>query len=112
MDKNITNILDKIEFDKEKYSYFEDSKVQKVKVFNSINTWHIFIDKVNLLPVEILYELYNKIGSLDENVSNIEIIWNIESPDISVYLSLLNKLAPNLSYPHSFYGSGIWMKLS
>ncbi len=87
MDKNIINILDKIEFDKEKYSYFEDSKVQKVKVFNSINTWHIFIDKVNLLPVEILYELYNKISSLDDNVSNIEIIWNIENPDINIYLS-------------------------
>ena len=38
MDKNITNILDKIEFDKEKYSYFEDSKVQKVKVFNILLT--------------------------------------------------------------------------
>ena len=90
MDKNIINILDKIEFDKEKYSYFEDSKVQKVKVFNSINTWHIFIDKVNLLPVEILYELYNKISSLDDNVSNIEIIWNIENPDINIYLTYYN----------------------
>ena len=86
MDKNITNILDKIDFDKEKYQYFLDAKVSSVEIIRSKKEWKIYIDKEDLLPKEILKEFLNEIYKLDTNIKNINVIWNIKNIDINIYL--------------------------
>ena len=56
---------------------YETGKITKIKVNSKTNSWNIFIDKDELLPVEILEELESKKMLLDEFASKIEIIFNI-----------------------------------
>ena len=86
MDKNITNILDKIEFSEDNYNYFIDANVTKVEVLQSKKEWHIYIEKDDSLPKEILKEFLSKINNLDNNIKNIKVIWNIKNVDINMYL--------------------------
>ena len=86
MDKNITNILDKIELSKDNYNYFIDANVTKVEVLQSKKEWHIYIEKDDSLPKEILKEFLSKINNLDNNIKNIKVIWNIKNIDINMYL--------------------------
>ena len=106
MDNNIVRLLDKIEFSKDNYKYFEDAKINKVKVFSTINTWHILIDKEELLPKEILEELYEKINLLDNNVSQIDVIFNVEKKNINTYLDyypvILNKIKEVIKLPNKY----------
>ena len=55
-----------------------------------------FIDKDELLPVEILEELESKKMLLDELASKIEIIFNIKNPNIDTYLSYYKYLLKTL----------------
>ena len=100
MDENIKKLLDKINMDESSYPYFNDAKMTKIKVNQKQNAWLIFIDKDNLLPVEILEELENKKMNLDNRASHIEFTFNIKNPDNEIYLSyykyLLNQLKDDL----------------
>ena len=87
MDDKIKILLDKINIDETSYQYFNDAKITKIKVNSKTNSWNIFIDKDELLPVEILEELESKKMLLDELASKIEIIFNIKNPNIDTYLS-------------------------
>ena len=87
MDDKIKILLDKINIDETSYQYFNDAKITKIKVNSKTNSWNIFIDKDELLPVEILEELESKKMLLDEFASRIEIIFNIKNPNIYTYLS-------------------------
>lgn len=87
MDDKIKILLDKINIDETSYQYFDDAKITKIKVNSKTNSWNIFIDKDELLPVEILEELESKKMLLDEFASRIEIIFNIKNPNIYTYLS-------------------------
>lgn len=87
MDDKIKILLDKINIDETSYQYFNDAKITKIKVNSKTNSWNIFIDKDELLPVEILEELESKKMLLDEFASKIEIIFNIKNPNIDTYLS-------------------------
>lgn len=87
MDDKIKILLDKINIDETSYQYFNDAKITKIKVNSKTNSWNIFIDKDELLPVEILEELESKKMLLDEFASRIEIIFNIKNPNIDTYLS-------------------------
>ena len=92
MDKNTERLLDKIEMNKEYYPYFYDAKITKVKVYSETNTWDIFIDKNDLLPLDVFKELYDKLPLLDKSVKEISIIWNINNKDINMYLEYFNYL--------------------
>ncbi len=96
MDDKIKILLDKINIDETSYQYFNDSKITKIKVNSKTNSWNIFIDKDELLPVEILEELESKKMLLDESASRIEIIFNIKSPNIDTYLSYYKYLLKTL----------------
>jgi len=87
MEEKINILLNKINIDEASYQYFSDAKLTKIKVNSKKNSWQIFIEKKNLLPVEILKELEEKIGTLDSNVNNMEIIFDIEEPDNNIYMS-------------------------
>lgn len=89
-------LLDKINIDETSYQYFNDAKITKIKVNSKTNSWNIFIDKDELLPVEILEELESKKMLLDELASKIEIIFNIKNPNIDTYLSYYKYLLKTL----------------
>ena len=96
MDDKIKILLDKINIDETSYQYFDDAKITKIKVNSKTNSWNIFIDKDELLPVEILEELESKKMLLDELASKIEIIFNIKNPNIDTYLSYYKYLLKTL----------------
>ena len=96
MDDKIKILLDKINIDEASYQYFNDAKITKIKVNSKTNSWNIFIDKDELLPVEILEELESKKMLLDELASKIEIIFNIKNPNIDTYLSYYKYLLKTL----------------
>ena len=87
MDEKIKILLDKINIDNEHYQYFNDAKISRIVVSKKNGNWNIFIDKKELLPLDILQELESKKGSLDPNAKEITIVWNIENQDINTYLS-------------------------
>ena len=96
MDDKIKILLDKINIDETSYQYFNDAKITKIKVNSKTNSWNIFIDKDELLPVEILEALESKKMLLDESASRIEIIFNIKNPNIDTYLSYYKYLLKTL----------------
>ena len=100
MDSKIEILLNKINIDKEHYQYFSDAKITRIVVNKNATLWNIFIDKKELLPLEILEELEDKKMLLDEKAKEIKIIFNIENPNIETYHSyyplLLKKLKDKL----------------
>ena len=85
MDSNIQKLIDKINIDKDHYQYFSDAKITKIKVNTHTNKWNIFIEKTNLLPVEIYAELEEKKKLLDEKATEINIIFEITNLDLESY---------------------------
>ena len=100
MDSKIEILLNKVNIDKEHYQYFSDAKITRIVVNKQGTIWNIFIDKKELLPLEILEELEDKKMLLDEKAEEIRIIYNIENSNIETYLSyyplLLKKLKEKL----------------
>ncbi len=100
MDDKIKILLDKIGIDENHYTYFNDAKITKIKVNSKSNSWNIFIDKDELLPIDIYEELEEKKFNLDSNVKKIEIVFNIKNINLNTYLSyykyLLNILKKDL----------------
>ena len=91
MDSKIEVLLGKINIDKEHYQYFYDAKITKI-VVNKKNDWNIYIEKDELLPLEIFEELQSKRHLLDEKANNISIIFNIVNPNNEIYLSYYSYL--------------------
>ena len=87
MDDKIKILLDKINIGDENIQYFNDAKITKIKVSTKTNKWNIFIEKKELLPLEVFKSLEEKKNLLDENASGIEIIFDIENVDINVLYS-------------------------
>ena len=87
MNDKIKILLDKIGIDEDHYTYFNDAQITKIKVNSKSNSWNIFIDKEELLPIDIYEELESKKMSIDPNVKKIEIIYNIKNINLNTYLS-------------------------
>ncbi len=100
MDDKIKILLDKINIDNTSYQYFNDAKITRILISSKTKCWNIYIDKDELLPINILEELENKKYLLDENSPKITFIWNIKNQNINTYLSyypyLLTKLKEEL----------------
>ena len=92
MNDKIKILLDKINIDKDYYQYFSDAVISKIKVNKKLNSWIIYIEKDNLLPVQVLKELEDNKMLLDSNASNIEFVFNIKTPSIEVYKSYYDYL--------------------
>ena len=92
MDDKIKILLDKINIDEDSYQYFNDAKISKVKVNPKSKSWNIYIEKNNLLPLNIYKELEEKKYSLDNNAKKIEFIYDISNPDINIYLEYYDYL--------------------
>ena len=90
MEDKIKILLDKINIDKDNYQYFYDALLTKIKVNSKTNSWNIFIDKDDLLPLNVYEEVESKKNNLDNNVESIEIVYNIKNKDNNIYLDYYN----------------------
>ena len=86
MEEKMKILLDKINIDEKSYQYFNDAKMTKIKVNSKNDAWCIFIEKDNLLPLEVYEELETKKYTLDNNAEKIEFVFNIKNVDNSLYL--------------------------
>ena len=109
MDSKIKILLDKINIGQESFQYFNDAKISKIKVNSKNNNWNIFIDKENLLPLEVYKEIEEKKHLLDETANNIELVYNIRNMDLNILLSyykyLLELIADELGVIEIFEDS-------
>ena len=100
MDEKIRILLDKINFDKEKYNLFSSAKLSKIVVSKKLSSWTIFIENDTYLPVDVVEELDNKVPMLDPNTKSFQIIYNIKNIDnsylVNYYPYLLNLLRSDL----------------
>jgi len=96
MENKMNILLQKININENSYQYFLDAKLTKIKVNSKNNSWNIFIEKENLIPVDILEELESKKNKLDSNASSIEFIFDIKNPDNNIYLSYYRYLLSTL----------------
>ncbi len=85
MDSNMQILIDKINIDKEYYQYFSDAKISKIKVNSHTGNWNIFINKSNLLPVEVYEELENNKYLLDDKAHDIKFIFEISNLNLDSY---------------------------
>ena len=96
MNDKIKVLLDKINIDNNYYQYFNDAQIKKIVVSSRNGSWNIYIDKTDLVPVEVLEQVEDNVHLLDENAPEITIIWNIENPSIDTYLSYYKYLLKTL----------------
>ncbi len=85
MDEKIKILLEKINMEEEFFPYFNDAKIEKIKINPKKKAWNIFITKEDLLPPNVYKSLEEKKTSLDENAKSIEFVWKITNKDISCY---------------------------
>ena len=96
MDSKIEVLLGKTNIDKEYYQYFCDAKLSKIVVNKKTNDWNIYIDKDELLPLNVFEQLQDNRHLLDENSNNISIIFNISNPNYEIYLEYYKYLLKQL----------------
>ena len=101
MEEKIKILCDKINIGEESFQYFNDVKILKIKVNPKTKSWNIYIEKQELLPVEVLQEVEEKKKLLDENAKSIEFVFEIKNKDLEIYKSyyenyLLNRLKKDL----------------
>ena len=100
MDDKIKILLDRVNIDNANYQYFNDAKITRIVVSSKTKSWNIYIDKDELLPIDVLKELEEKKYLLDKDAPEITFIWNIDSNDIETYKSyfelILSKLKEEL----------------
>ena len=82
MDDKIKVLLDRINIDENSYQYFNSAKINKIKVNSKIDSWLVFIEIDDLLPVEVYKELEEKKMALDKNASSIEFIFDVKNFDM------------------------------
>ena len=96
MNDKIKVLLDKINIDNSYYQYFNDAQIKRIVVSSRNGSWNIYIDKTELLPVEVLEQVEDNVHLLDENAPEITIVWNIDNPSIDTYLSYYKYLLKTL----------------
>ena len=87
MEEKTKILLDKINIDENSYQYFNSAKINKIKVNSKIDSWLVFIEIDDLLPVEVYSELEEKKMLLDKNASSIEFIFDVKDVEEKYYLS-------------------------
>ena len=96
MNDKMKILLEKINIDNDSYQYFSSANLTKIKVNPNKDSWNIYIDIDNLLPVEIYEEVESKKELLDKNASNIEIIYNVLNKDMNTYVDYYQYLLKTL----------------
>lgn len=96
MDKNIKKILDTIKLNDSYYKYFEDASLEKLKVLTKEKKWEIYIKSINMFPLEVITELYERIDLLDKKVKEKTLIFNFTNKDINIYKEYFTLIINNI----------------
>ena len=96
MDKNIKKILDTIKLNDSYYKYFEDTSLEKLKVLTKEKKWEIYIKSINMFPLEVITELYERIDLLDKKVKEKTLIFNFTNKDINIYKEYFTLIINNI----------------
>ena len=86
MEEKIKILLDRIGLQEDHYNYFLDSKLKKIKVSRNDNSWILFIEKDTMLPLEIIKEMEEKKHNVMENLSSVEIVYEIKEKKYEYFL--------------------------
>lgn len=85
MEKNIKLLLDKINFDKEKYDFFNNAKLIKMKLFKTDGVLELYIKIDNMIEPDVYKELCDKIYILDRRIKKAYFFFDVENIDIELY---------------------------
>ncbi|MBQ3297673.1 MAG: PolC-type DNA polymerase III [Bacilli bacterium] len=85
MNDKMQILLDRINIDESSYQYFSGAALTKIKINPKKDSWIIYIDIDNLLPVEVYEEIESKKNLLDKNASSIDFIYNVKYKKNSLY---------------------------
>lgn len=100
MNEKVKILLEKLNMDEEYYPYFSSVTIPKIKVHSKDNSWNIYMDMEELLPLEVFQVLDENKMKLDENASRIEFICKPNYFDLQVgksyYPYLLKQLKKKL----------------
>ncbi len=78
MDDKLLRFFSVINFEEDKYPFFTDAKVKKVVVDNAKKEWIIYINLVNLIPVSIFREMYEKSKNI-KDVDKVHFVLKFEN---------------------------------
>ena len=87
MEDKMHLLLDKINFDKDKYNYFKDAKLSKIVISKNKSNCNIYIDTNIYLPIDIVEELDFKIKNIDNSIEEYNVIYNVLNKDYSYLLN-------------------------
>ena len=106
MDDKIKILLDKINIDEKSYQYFSSAVLTKIKINSKKNSWVVYIDIDNLLPIDLYEEVESKKNLLDKNASSIDIVYNVKNKNLELYKNyysaILNSLKKELKAPELY----------
>ncbi len=85
MDDKIRILLEKINIDENSYQYFSSAVLSKIKINPNKDSWIIYIDIDNLLPIEVFEEVEKNKNLLDKKASSIDIIYNVKYKKNTLY---------------------------
>ncbi len=87
MEEKLKLLLDRIDFDNDKYKFFSSAKLSRIVVSPKNSSWTIFIDNEDYIPFNVVEELDKKIGNIDKNIDTFNVIYNILNKDNNYLLN-------------------------
>ena len=72
MQEKLEKLLNTININKDNLIYYEDGKLEKVKIVDNLRLWEVIIKLGSNLPLEVYLELENKIIVIDYKLKNIQ----------------------------------------
>lgn len=78
--------LDMLGILKEHYNYFLDGILKKIKISRKDNKWVFFIEKEDMLPVEIIREIEEKKVHLVDSSISVDIVYEFKKKDPEKFL--------------------------
>lgn len=88
MEEKMQILLDRIDFNKDHYNYFQDAKLSKIKVSKADNSWHIYIDKEEVLPLDAMEELEEKKYNVCSGLKKVVIVYNVKNQNLEEYMKM------------------------
>ncbi len=92
MNKKLEQLLDRISFNKENYSYFKDTTITKIVVREEKNIWDIYLSSNTNIPYFVVKEFIDKLNNFVNNKYKYNIFISVEAQN----LSLINDYYENI----------------
>ena len=83
-------LLDRININHDHYSYFQFTKLSKIKVLQKENIWQIFFEEEDVLPLEALQELEDKKYLIAPNLKDVILIHQVSNQNLEKFKDLFS----------------------